>query len=382
MTPAAAQRFVVLDSFRGLCALSVVLFHLHIWQSVGEWRFFRSAGLLVEFFFVLSGFVMAHRYYQRSMNGAGFGDFMISRSCRILPLHFATLLLMTALVFLRPVLFAEFTVEDLPDLFWSEGVRTQWVYNALLLQGWLPDANLFSFNGPSWSISVEYYIYIAFGLIVLWANRHSTAVFAGLVALCSLTTLLANTQIANSPGLRGLTCFFLGATIYALHLRIRQLHLARHWATLLEAATLLALYFMVAMKYPHKSYWATWGFAAAILIFAGERGQISAWLKHKPFLKLGQWSFSIYLVHFILLYIVNVLFAHYYPAWLKQVGQVRYIDSGSIALNNALLLLIVAGVLLCARWSFRWIEQPGMRLGKYWQSRRTRPALILAGAKI
>lgn len=44
------NRFIVLDSFRGLCALSVVLFHLHVPNSLTELVFFKNAHLLVEFF--------------------------------------------------------------------------------------------------------------------------------------------------------------------------------------------------------------------------------------------------------------------------------------------------------------------------------------------
>lgn len=382
MTPAAPQRFVVLDSFRGLCAVSVVLFHLHIWQSAAEWPFFRSAGVLVEFFFVLSGFVLAHRYHQRPIDSAGFGDFMISRSCRILPLHLATLMMMTLLVYCRPLLYDSVTFEQLPALFWSDELREQWLYNAFLLQGWLPDANLFSFNGPAWSISVEYYIYIVFGLVVLATQRYSHYAFVLMVLLCTLATAGLAPPIANSPGLRGLLCFFMGAASYALHLRLRQHTLGWGWMTALEVACLAVLYLMITLPYQNKSYWATWGFTAAILIFADQRGQISAWLQQRPFLKLGEWSFSIYLVHFILIYGLNTLLLHYQPDWLMQVGKVRYIHTGSIWLNQLLLFSLLALVLICARWTFNWIERPGIKLGKYWQQRRSTPAIRLADAKV
>ncbi|WP_373973935.1 acyltransferase [Chitinibacter sp. SCUT-21] len=377
-----SQRFIVLDSFRGLCAVSVVLFHLHIWQSIGEWRFFRSSGLLVEFFFVLSGFVLAHRYHLRRMTTAGFTDFMISRSCRILPLHFATLCIMTTLIFLRPLLYDGVSLSSLDDRFWHEQMREQWLYNATLLHAWLPDANLFSFNGPAWSISVEYYIYIAFGLIILLAQRRSTQAFCLLIALCSAAMVLLEPKIANSPGLRGLICFFVGAAVYALYLRLRDRTLHRYWMTALEIVCLFALYWMVTLKYPYKSYWATWGFASAILLFAYEGGLISSWLKRGVFTKLGEWSFSIYLVHYLLLYALTIALQHFHPSWLAQVGKVLYIDTGSTVGNNLLLLMVVASVLFCARASYQWIERPGMKLGKFWQQRRSAPAAQCAAIKI
>ncbi|QLG89236.1 acyltransferase [Chitinibacter bivalviorum] len=382
MSPVASQRFLVLDSFRGLCAVSVVLFHLHLAQSIAQWPFFRSAGVLVEFFFVLSGFVMAHRYLHRPMDGAALRQFMISRCCRILPLHWATLLLMCGLILLQPWLLHHAPLTALPEQVLDRDFAQQWLYHALLLQGWLPAAEMFDFNGPAWSISVEFYLYIAFAIVLLLAQRHSSRVFVALVALCSLATLLFAPQIAHSPGLRGLTCFFMGAATYSGYLRLRHLQLKQHWMSALEILTLLGLYAMITLNYPLKSYWATWGFAAAILVFAQERGLVSRALKHPSLIQLGEWSFSIYLVHYFILHLLNILLSKFHPQWLEQIGELQFINTGNALANNVLLLTIMATVLLCARASYQWIERPGMRLGKYWQNQTPQPALVLAGVKI
>ena len=58
-------RYLVLDSFRGLCALSIVIHHLAIHNTITEWSFFSNSAVLVEFFFMLSGFVLMHSYGYR-----------------------------------------------------------------------------------------------------------------------------------------------------------------------------------------------------------------------------------------------------------------------------------------------------------------------------
>lgn len=79
------RRFLVLDSFRGLSALCVVVFHLHIVGSFAEIDFFRGSSLFIEFFFVLSGFVLTHGYAFK--NNISFRQFAIMRTFRLFPLH-------------------------------------------------------------------------------------------------------------------------------------------------------------------------------------------------------------------------------------------------------------------------------------------------------
>lgn len=59
------KRFEALDAFRGICAISVVIFHMHFIDSITELSFFRGSAIFVEFFFILSGFVLAHGYGSR-----------------------------------------------------------------------------------------------------------------------------------------------------------------------------------------------------------------------------------------------------------------------------------------------------------------------------
>lgn len=71
------KRFYSLDSFRGICAIAVVMTHMHLIGSITELAFFKGSAVFVEFFFVLSGFVMTHSYGFK--NDLDFRSFFISR---------------------------------------------------------------------------------------------------------------------------------------------------------------------------------------------------------------------------------------------------------------------------------------------------------------
>ncbi|MBE9609167.1 acyltransferase family protein [Chitinilyticum piscinae] len=370
MSAATSQRFVVLDSFRGIAALCVVVFHLHLLQGFSQWEFFRSAGLWVEFFFVLSGFVLCHSYGQRDWHGAQLRDYLISRSCRIFPLHIAMLLVLTLgqlLLWLAG-----------KPAFLGSMAASEWLPNLLLLQAWLPESNPFSFNGPAWSISVEFYLYLGLAAVLLLTPRPWRSVaYATISAVCVLCVVTGQ-PFSGSGTFRGVTCFAIGALAYCLYRRLARTARPLRFASLLELAALLALYVVLTAHYPAKSLLASLFFAAFILLFARENGAISRQLRRPVFEQLGHWSFGIYLTHVVLLHAIDLLLrsmpALGGPNWLALVTEngnlLVFVATGSATGDSlfglGVLLLVIAAAATC----YRLIEQPGMALGKRWRQSR------------
>lgn len=154
---------ITLDSFRGIAALSVVVYHLYVLGAVSEWGFFRHSHLFVPFFFVLSGFVIAYVYDKASFR---IKSFMVARSFRILPLYYVMLGAFLALECLNYVLYHKFGMffKNIP--FTGDRGIDQILPNILLLQSWLPWTYPLSFNNPAWSLSVEWYLYIFFAIVM------------------------------------------------------------------------------------------------------------------------------------------------------------------------------------------------------------------------
>jgi peptidoglycan/LPS O-acetylase OafA/YrhL len=135
---------------RFVLAILVVIFHyglhLDVFKEGSFANFFNHGAVAVSFFFFLSGFVLAYNYNKTKTK-----DFLLKRVFRIYPVYIITFLI---------VLFTQFNFGlDVPSLFHG-------VTNAFGLQSWLPGYAL-QVNYPSWSISVEFFLYATFP-IILW----------------------------------------------------------------------------------------------------------------------------------------------------------------------------------------------------------------------
>lgn len=365
--PAPAQRFDVLDSFRGLFALSVVMFHLHIVGGFTEGAFFRSAGLFVEYFFTLSGFVLVHNYGQKPFDLPRLKNFMLGRFFRIFPLHWVMLLAFTGFFLTLAYLDGDFS--DVLDILTGEDFLPEWLANFSLLQAWLPHADPFSFNGPAWTISVEFPVYLLFGLILVAFSRWRAQVFLLVAIGCALCVASGASFIATG-GFRGITCFFLGAAIHPLCQWVRNLRWPSWLNTPLELGMLAALYACLTGSYPARSLLAACFYAVFILVYAREAGIISRVLKHPVFELLGRWSYSIYLTHFLLISLLTQavlrLTEESETAWIRieNSAGLLYFDTGSSLGNTLLPLAFVAVVILLSRASYQYIELTGVALGK------------------
>src|SRR5580698_9043340 len=87
--------FSALDGLRGVAAISIVVFHYS--QNLG-WELLPNAYLAVDFFFMLSGFVLAHAYEARLRSGQAVAEFMQRRLIRLYPLYWLGTTLPVALI--------------------------------------------------------------------------------------------------------------------------------------------------------------------------------------------------------------------------------------------------------------------------------------------
>ncbi|MBL6854674.1 MAG: acyltransferase [Alphaproteobacteria bacterium] len=383
----SATRFRALDGWRGVCALLVVLHHIEIHGWIYWQPLVRNGWLFVDFFFVLSGFVIAHSYGDRLVDGGRIKDFVIRRLGRLWPLHLIMLCAMIALELARLVtqhghpisgqLAAPFTGDRSPFAILT---------NLFLVQA-MGMHDFETWNGPAWSISCEFYTYLVFAAVCFFTvSRRLRVVFSALFALLGLLVLARFSDYGMRETFHWaiFRCFF-GFFVGVLTYEAWRAGVWRWFAgkTAMEIGTLavVALFVTVVPGRTALEYLATPLFALAVLVFANESGGVSRALTAAPSAALGRWSYSIYLVHtFViasLFSVMHVLEMKLHRAWLIHLPDGRaVIDMGSTVPNDMMMLAFALSAVALSAVTYRFVELPGQALF----ARLLRPARTPAAA--
>ncbi|MDO9336278.1 MAG: acyltransferase [Caulobacter sp.] len=174
-------RLAALDGVRGVAALLVM--GLHIAGYLGS-PLLGHGYLMVDLFFLMSGFVLSAGYGQRLAAGGQGVWFAGKRIARLYPLAIVGLTLGAAAALalslggLRPL-------EDQPLLL---------ALLAALFLPWLGGGLVVPFNGPVWSLQYELWINLAWGFVARWLTDRRLAVLTGLAALALVLVVGANGQ--------------------------------------------------------------------------------------------------------------------------------------------------------------------------------------------
>jgi peptidoglycan/LPS O-acetylase OafA/YrhL len=368
------ERFVVLDSWRGIAACLVALFHLDAYSHLYDVPFLRNSWLFVDFFFVLSGFVIAANYQQRLLDGFGVGRFLLLRLGRLYPLHFAVLTLFIGselLKVLRRIL--------IPGTLWSltpiapfsapQQAPDTIFANLLLIQS-LHVFDFLTWNVASWSISTEFYTYVIFAACLVGFRKHAwiallLAMIGGPVLIATLSEHNMNTHY-DWGIVRCVYGFAAGAMSWNVYRKWKG-ELGK-WlsGSIVEwgALGLVAVFVSVAGT-TLLSIAAPYIFALVVLVFAFEGGAASAVLRLRPLVFLGTVSYSIYMTH---VFVAKRMFDagnQLDARWHIDPFTHCRIDGGDVAFLGTQLwhgdiayLAYMAMIIAMSYFTYRWIEKP------------------------
>jgi peptidoglycan/LPS O-acetylase OafA/YrhL len=361
-----AKRFEALDGWRGIAALAIAFYHVPIAHPLRAAASWKNMELFVDFFFVLSGFVIMHAWGARLTNVSQAREFMAKRFWRIWPLHISILFAFFGIELLKATMagFMALPMEDAP--FTGSRSWASLLTNITMTQS-LNWHGTTTWNGPAWSISVEFWTYLVFAATTLLFRAHlgrALAMLAILAATCLAVLSPIGLFATHDYGLlRAIYGFSLGAATYRL---VRSERLEISGGTGVEIAILLALAsYLITTGLNISSLLAPLMFSGVLIIFAQSRGLVTRMLESRPIQALGLWSYSIYLVHALLYYglrLVLVLAEKVLkiPLTASGAGNERVFTFGSGAVDLGVILALLVLTIAISAQTYRLIERPFM----------------------
>ena len=373
-----------IEGLRGVAALLVALFHAYVYNRWGGFPaksgVLQHAWLFVDLFFVISGYVMASAYSKRLDSLRSVAAYMVRRFFRLYPLHIVT----TASVLLAVVgvQTAKLILSGFGLNLGNEAPFAVDFFNLkllgldlLLLQG-VGIMRMEIHNYPSWSISVEFWLYLIFALLMLVVRARTVriAMSAAIVGLCVAyfvdywSTAPHALQTLDTRGLpRGMLSFFQGVLLFYLWPHCsgrfagapiggasndargagsRRDGIALSLAQL--AAAGLALYLVaIQPQLGTAQLVIPFSFTLVVMLLLPDRGLVARLLQTRPVQWLGRHSYSIYLTH------VTVAIVLDWPG--------RTVPEPA---KHLVGLLFLGTVFALSALSYRYIENPWRERGR------------------
>ena len=363
-----------LTALRGIAALLVAVFHFEMavarFVPAEQTMFFEKCYLMVDLFFIMSGFIMMHVYsthFKNNIQTKSLKNFLVARFARVYPLHLFSLLLLVLIVrwitnWGNPPIIFEQPADILPNIF--------------LLQSF-GFTKIYSWNIPSWSISAEWAAYLLFPVIALSINKKKTISVVILVILIiaayyAIMYLLPRKNPINPAipvphnlnttfdygYIRGIAGFTTGVLVYmAYSLRTVRKALSYDLVSLVIITAII-----ISMHFSLNDGITVSLFAVLVLSFTANNGRIARFCNQKTLQFLGDISYSVYLMQIFL----QEPFSHgiYLPG-ITGIGRGKQnidFSSGIIYCTVYLILLIFISYI-----TYQWIERPSRRfINRIW----------------
>lgn len=338
-----AERLRSLDAWRGICALFVAALHFQTIGYIHSSPLVAQAGRFVDFFFVLSGFVIARAYRRRLEEGA-WAAFLVRRVGRLWPLHIVTLGATVAMAVAGSFVGLSvngFVYADIPA-------------NITMIHAW-GYLDRLTWNGPSWSISTEMFAYAAFALLAsrLRGWRLDAACMVVLTVSLCVVLFVAPWGFGSSYDYGVERCLF-GFMGGVLADRLWQVSSIRPRGELLA----LLMAFTAVVFLPNSlSVLLVPVFMWTVLVFASDEGAVSRVL-HTAFPQLlGRVSYSLYMTHYIVGLTIITALALFTNLTAEISGNRTIVTSWWVCDGLSILYLGIVIAISCL--TYRWIERPG-----------------------
>lgn len=359
------MRFTAIDGLRGWLAWAVVTAHIVLFCNL---EMNSKLGVAVsnlgfpavQVFIVISGFVICGLIVE---SREPWWPYITRRFFRIFPLYW---FLLPITVFLMP-----YAADATPFMPWAnepQGTElryrdyadaisanpfSQWLLHITLFHGVIPDSlwwgTSINMLGPAWSLSLEWQFYLVAPIFVwLLTSRKWVPLTVGVVMLCGLFFSRQILAQYDFPSI-------LPAAAYLFMIGIGSRLGFKHLQTIELPSVLIIGILLFSLQFREIRWLAIW--LSVLIYLLNETRWKDEFVAHamklalesEPALYFGQRSYSTYLVHFPVMYLLLISLA---PLGLSRETTIVAFSISSIILTAAASHLL-----------YRFIEQPFIRLG-------------------
>jgi len=351
------DKILYLESLRGIAALIVVIHHFDV-SSIFNNQFTQHGWLFVDFFFVLSGFVVAMNYQEKIKSSNQLINFQVRRFLRLYPLHLLMLFAFFAVEIAKYIVQIEFDMVATNQAF-SINNFSSFLENIFLVQ------NLFNetltWNLPSWSISSEFYVYLVFGFLTLsFHNKKSLLLFLFFfISMGSFIFLIENSMGTENGFFRCTYSFFLGTLIFNFYK-----HFNYKIPNSISYCLLLIAISLVTFSMGKDSFITVLTpIAFALLILSLVMSKANSFLKrilNNTFLiYLGTISYGVYMIHSLVWWVFSQFakFVLKVPMHVDAEGLTSLAFENPI-LSNSMMVIGLLTIIGLSHLSYKLIEMP------------------------
>jgi len=322
-TPTTKPHYPILDGLRGVAAVMVVMMHLCEANSTSPFDMVINHGYLaVDFFFLLSGFVIGYAYDDR-WNKMSVGDFFKRRLIRLQPMVIIGMIIgAVGFYFQASSLWP--SINNTPVwqmlLIMLIGCTMLPVPPAMDIRGW---QEMYPLNGPAWSLFFEYVVNIFYGLFVRKFPKWLLTILVNLSAAFLLHLALTSKEGDLIGGwslapeqlhigfARVMYPFFAGLLLFRIS-RLAKIPHAFVWCSLM-----VIVIFAIPRIGGREHLWMNAVFESVsvivlfpLVIYLGASGEIKNPFQVKLCKFLGDISYPIYITHYPLIY--------WYTGWVHD----------------------------------------------------------------
>ncbi|GHT64430.1 acyltransferase [Bacteroidia bacterium] len=342
--------YEILDGLRGVAAIVVLIFHIFESFTLDPYIKFANHGYLaVDFFFVLSGFVIGYAYDER-WKKMSFGNFFKRRLIRLHPMVVMGMILGALLFYFGAS--PEFSlIAGVPVwkllLYTVLGILLIPTPPSIDIRGW---QEMYTLDAPCWSLFFEYIANILYGLFIRKFSTKVLAVFVFLAA-CATIHLIITTTGDVSGGwtfnvahfrigfTRLIYPFFAGLLLFRIG-KLTKLNKAFLWCSLL----LLAVFFCPRIG-DHAHFWMNGIYESVVIIvvfplvvYMGASGEVKGKYASKVCKFLGDISYPVYIVNYPIIYI-----------WTGYISKTKYTFAESYWVALLVFVSVIALSYACLK---------------------------------